>query len=209
MLLKSPSMKHKDRRQKEEDKQFLENLKQASEEIKQLNKKAESVKPGDVVFTAEDDLLKLWTILVISFTVIVVALVLVSRMSSEMLLQDFEKLWQGRIFQVLILLLSGVLFFSICYFMHDKFILRITLLQNQSLSIKTWRLGTQKERVFEKSAWIVSAEYHQGKANATIYSPVVNAPYITIRPYGLKKKYFISEQGSFPFGRKILENVIR
>lgn len=201
-------MKHKDRTLKDENKQFLAQLQQASEEIQALNKKAASVKPGDIIFSAQKDLFKLWLITIIAFAMLFITILLVSRMSNEQLIVDFGEVWKGRIFQFGFTIVSSVFVFVMWYFLHDKYILKITLLADNALLVKTWKLTGSAERTFEKTAWTIPTTYHEGNTPASPYNPSVNAPYTVVRPYGKKKKYIISEMGDFPFGEKILEDIL-
>lgn len=204
------------KRTKEEHRQYLKHKKQEEEatqkertdEIWNLHKKALTVKPGDVIFSAQKDLFKLWLITVIAFAMLFVTILLVSRMSDQQLIIDFGEVWKGRIFQFGFSIVSSIFIFAMWYFLHDKYILQIRLLTNEGLSIKTWKLTGSAERTFEKTAWTTPTTYHEGRTNATLYNPSVNAPYTVVRPHGKKKKYIISEMGDFPFGKKVLTDIL-
>lgn len=206
----SPTQK----RTKEEHRQYLKvkrekeniELKERGEEAWAQHRKALSVKPDDVIFTAERDLFKIWGITVLCFAIIVFTVYMLSLMDKQELIKEFGSIWGGRAFQVGMTLFSSIMFLSICYFLHNKYVLTVTLLADNALQIKTWGLFGYKETVYLKEAWIIPPKYHEGKTQLP-NTPSVHAPYQSVKPYG-KQKLIISDFGSFPFGIRVLDDII-
>lgn len=204
------------KRTKEEHRQYLREKKQAEEknqkeireEIWAQYKKSLSVKAGDVIFTAEGDLFKLWSITLLCFSVMGFTVYMLGLMNERQLIADFGTVGKGLIFQLVISLFSSILFLSIWYFLHNKYVIAITLLADKALEFKTWGMFGYKKTVYPKDAWIMPAQYHEGRTESTPYSPSVNAPYQSIRPYGKKKRLIISDSGKFPFGVGVLDDII-
>lgn len=202
------------KRTKEEHRAYLRQQKETEEkdrkertdEIWNLHRKALTVKPGDVIFSTKQDLLKIWGITILCFAVVVITVYLLSRMNEQELIAEFESLLKGRAFQVGMTLFSSIMFLIICYFLHNKYVLKITLLADNALLIKTWGLLGYKEAVYPKEAWILPPKYYEGKTQLP-NAPSVHAPYQKVKPYG-KKKLIISDFGSFPFGIRVLDDII-
>lgn len=138
----------------------------------------------------------------------VIIVYVVSLMNEQQLIFEFGSLLNGRMFQIGISLFSSILFISIVYFLHNKYVIEITLLDDNALKIKTWGLLGYKENTYTKNAWVEPPKFREGKTNATPYSPSVHAPYLSLSPNGGKKKLIISDYGNFPFGTKVLDNII-
>ncbi len=202
------------KRTKEEHRQYLREKKQVEEktqkeireEIWAQHKKSLSVKCGDIIFTATADLFKIWAITILCFSVIVFTVYMLSLMDKQDLIEEFGSNLGGRAFQIVMTLFSGILFLSVCYFLHNKYVLTITLLADNALQIKTWGLLGYKETIYPNEAWIMPPTYHEGKTQLPS-TPYVYAPYQSIKPYG-KKNLIISEFGSFPFGTRVLDDIL-
>jgi len=170
-------------------------------------KKALSVKPGDVIFTSERGL-TLWFVAFVSFIPIPLTIWLVNLPNKQQLLADWDgSILKARIFQVAFSLFSGILFFPIIYYLN-KYILTITLLEDKALEFKTFGIFGYKKTVYPANAWVMQPEYHEGRSEATPYSPSVNAPYHSIRPYGKKTRLILDQQGHYPFGVEALDSII-
>ncbi|MDQ8003833.1 MAG: hypothetical protein REI64_03470 [Pedobacter sp.] len=202
------------KRSKEEYRQYLQQKKQEEEtaqkerqdQIWALHRKALSVKSGDVIFNAKQDLLKIWGVSVLCFSIIVFTVYMLSLMNEQELVREFGSILKGRLFQIGMTLFSSVLFLAVCYFLHNKYVITITLLADSALQIKTWGLFGYKENSYPKEAWIVAPIYHEGKTQLP-NTPSVYAPYQIVKPYG-EKKLVISDFGNFPFGTRVLDDIL-
>lgn len=202
------------KRTKEEHRQYLrikkeeedEAANERKEESWAMHRKALSVKSGDVIFTATADLFKIWGITILCFAVIVITVYMLGLMHEQELINEFGSMWGGRAFQIGMTLFSSIMFLSICYFLHNKYVLTITLLAENSLQIKTWGLFGYKETIYPKEAWIIPPKYYEGKTQLP-NTPSVHAPYQSVKANG-KKKLIISDFGSYPFGIRVLDDII-
>ncbi|MGV3546606.1 MAG: hypothetical protein ACO1N4_06045 [Pedobacter sp.] len=202
------------KRSKEEHRQYLQRKKQQEKiaqkerqnEIWTSHRKALSVKPGDIIFNAEQDLLKIWGVSILCFSIIVFTAYMLSLMNNQELISEFGSVLKGRLFQIGMTIFSSLLFLSICYFLHNRYVLTITLLTDNALQIKTWGLFGYKKAIYPNEAWIKPPLYHEGKTQLA-NAPSVYAPYQSIKPYG-KKKLIMSEFGNFPFGTRVLDDIL-
>lgn len=202
------------KRSKEEHRQYLQRKKQQEkvvqkerqDEIWTLHRKALTVKPGDIIFNAEKDLLKIWGVSILCFSIIIFTVYMLSLMNNQELISEFGSVLKGRLFQIGMTIFSSLMFLSICYFLHNRYVLTITLLADNALQIKTWGLFGYKKAIYPNEAWITPPIYHAGKTQLA-NTPSVYAPYQSIKPYG-KKKLIISEFGNFPFGNRVLDDIL-
>lgn len=198
------------KRTKAEHREIVKAQKEAEaqewKEIRAAHEKALSVKPGDVIFTSGRDL-TLWFVAIISFIPIPLTIWLVNLPDEQQMLADWDgSMLKARIFQVAFSLFSGILFFPIIYYLR-KYIVTITLLEDKALEFKTFGIFGYKKVIYPKEAWIIPPKYHAGRTTLP-YAPSVNAPYHSIRPYGKKSGLILDEQGHYPFGVQVLDDII-
>jgi hypothetical protein len=142
----------------------------------------------------------LWMVMGLAIGLFVLTGWLVSLLTTEQLMKDFDSILSGRLFQAGLLGIGTVFIWPMIW-LSNKYVVQI-LKGDDLLTIKTWSLIGIRTHALRGNGINRSLTYHEDRPDFAM----AHAPYLSFKAN--EKKFIIDMQGDFPEGEDALTDAL-